>query len=91
MFLYLVSFAVDLTTTLQFPAASRLPPLSADAFTQVHSGMNLGEQHHPHVITRFVQQNLSFSKPRTSYDPPVVEIAANRKFTVGGSSLLFVY
>jgi hypothetical protein len=83
MFLYLVPFAVDLTANLQFPATSRLPSLSAEAVTQVHSGMNPGEQHYPHAVR---QQNLSFSRPRTSHEPPVVEVAADRKFTVRASS-----
>jgi len=48
MFLHLVSFAVE-TTNLQFPATSRLPSLSAEAVTQVHSEMNPVEQYHPHA------------------------------------------
>jgi len=88
MFLYLVSFTVDLTSNLQFPATSRLPSLSAGAVTQVHSGMNPGEQHYPHAATQFVRQNLSFS--RTGHEPAVVEVAADRKFTVRGSSWPFV-
>ena len=90
MFLYLVSFAVDLTTNMQFPAPSRLPSLSAVAATQVHSGMNPGEQHHPHAVTQFMRQNISFPRPRMSHEPPVVEVAADRKFTVHDSSLPFV-
>jgi len=90
MFHYLVSFVVDLTNYLQFPATSRLPSLSAEAATQVHSGMNLGEQHYLHAVARFVRQNISFSRPRASHEPPVVEVAAGRKFTVRGSSLPFV-
>jgi hypothetical protein len=86
MFLYLVSFAVELTTTLQFPATSRLPSLSAEAVTPIHSEMNPGEQHYPHAVTQFVRQNLSFSRTRMSHEPPVVEVAADRKFTVRGSS-----
>jgi len=85
MFLYLVSFAVDLTTNMQFPATSRLPSLSAEAVTQVPSGTNPVEQHYPHTVTQFVRQNISFSRLRTSHDPPVVEVAADRKFTVRGS------
>jgi len=90
MFLYLVSLAVDLTSNLQFPATSRLPSPSAGAVTQVHSGMNSGEQHYPHAVTQFVRQNISFSGPRTSHEPPVVEVAADRKFTVRDSSSPFV-
>ena len=90
MFLYLVSFAFDLTTNMQIPATSRLPSLSAEAITQVHSGMNPGEQHYPHAVTQFVRQNLSFLMPRASYEPPVVEVAADRKFTVRDSSFIFV-
>ena len=90
MFLHLVSFAVDLTTNLQFPATSRLSSLSAEAVTQVHSGINPGEQHCPHTVTQLVRQNLSFSRPITSHDSPVVEVAADRKFTVRDSSFLFV-
>jgi len=89
MFLYLASFAVDLITNLQFPAASRLPSLSADVVTQVHSGMNPVEQHYPHAVMQFMRQNVSFSRLRTSHKPPVVEVAADRKFTVRGSSSLY--
>jgi len=90
MFLYLVSFAVDLLTNLQFPATSRLPSLSAEAVTQVPSGLNPAERHYPHAVTQFVHQDLSFSRLRTSHEPPIVEVAANRKFTVRRSSLPFV-
>jgi len=90
MFLYLVSFTVDLIINLQFPATSRLSSLSAEAVTQVHSGMNPGEQHHPHAVTQFVRQNLSFPRPRMSHEPTVVEVAADRKFAVRGSSLPFI-
>jgi len=90
MFLSLVSFAVDLTTNTQFPATSRLPSLSAEAVTQVHSGTNPGEQYYPHAGTQFVWQNLFFPMPRVSHEPPVVEVAADRKFTVRGSPFLFV-
>ena len=90
MFLYLISSTFDLTSSLQFPATSRLLSLSAEAVTQVPSGMNPAEEHYPHTVTQFVQQNLSFSRPRMNHEPPIVEVAANRKFTVCGSSVLFV-
>jgi len=90
MFLYLVSFTVNLTSNLQFPATSRLPSLSAEGVTEARSRINPGEQHHPHAVMQFVRQTLSLSRSEASHEPPVVEIAADRKFTVRGSSFLFV-
>ena len=61
MFLYLVSFTVDFTTNVQFPAPSHLPPLSAEAVTQVHSGMNPGTN--VCVIPAINNMHLHFSIP----------------------------
>ena len=90
MFLYFVSSVLDLTSNLQLPTTTRLPSLSAAAVTQVHSGVNPGEQHYSHAATQFVRQDLSFSRLATSHEPAVVEVVADRKFAVRGSSLPFV-
>ena len=51
--------------------------------------MNPGEQHYPHAFAQFVRQDLSFERPRMSHEPPVVEVAADRKFAVCGSLSLY--
>ena len=61
MFLSFVSFTVDFTTNVQFPAPSHLPPLSAEAVTQVHSGMNPGTN--VCVIPAINDVHLPFSIP----------------------------
>ncbi|KAG2145756.1 hypothetical protein DEU56DRAFT_910042 [Suillus clintonianus] len=67
-----------------FPATSPLPPnrsLSAQATTQFDNFEISYPPSPSNGVTQFLQQHLSFLTPRHSNGPPVVEVAAGRKFT----------
>ncbi|KAG2111755.1 hypothetical protein DEU56DRAFT_843252 [Suillus clintonianus] len=68
---------------LDVPATSPLPhSLSGQVATQFDQ-FEISSPPPPSTgVTQFIRQNLPFLVPRHSHGPPVVEVAAGRKFTV---------
>ncbi|KAG2122221.1 WD40-repeat-containing domain protein [Suillus clintonianus] len=69
---------------LDFPATSPLPPnrsASLQAGTQFDQFEISSPPNPSNGVTHFLRQHLSFLIPRHSHGPPVVEVAAGRKFT----------